>query len=162
MAVCQPNDLSILVQISRICYFSWIQNLTNNRFRLFTAFRNQVFSVVCVEGTFCQLSAEMDNSQYLQQVRWRRTSLQTGVVTDFPDFDGMLSISFNQVSKELHEGVFEVFRENRYLRTWHPIIYLYVRGRYIRRSSLIFSSQPPTTTTGHPSFQIVHYVSHCL
>ncbi|XP_071845076.1 uncharacterized protein [Apostichopus japonicus] len=90
-------------------------------------FRNQVFTQTCVQGSTCQLSITMDNIRFLPEVRWRRTDLITGAVTDYPQFDGSLTLIHNPVIKANHEGVYEGYRVKRYLRTWHPILYLYVR-----------------------------------
>lgn len=74
------------------------------------------------------MEATLDNLQFIDQVKWRRTDVSTAAVTSL-DNDGLLTLTLTEITKANHEGVYEVYRTQRDLRTWHPIIYLYVRGR---------------------------------
>ncbi|XP_071843064.1 uncharacterized protein [Apostichopus japonicus] len=92
-----------------------------------SAFRNQEFTYVSYEGGTITMEVTMDNSEFQDQVTWRVTNMETSRVKSLGNH-GQLRLTISPVFKRTHEGLYEIYRVTRYLRTWHPLIYLYVRA----------------------------------
>lgn len=93
-------------------------------------FTNALHTVTVSQGETAVLRTIFGRTRlnrFLGELRWRRIQLGTTNHVDIPECNGQLSCS--RSPSQLVEGIYECYRVGRSLRTWHPLFYLFVRGK---------------------------------